>query len=273
MSLMGIHVADINDIIDPQNKNINFFQFFVQPTNDYKNPKYNDIYHFIKKNKIYLIVHASYSINLARRWKETDWMVQQFIAEIRIADQLGCFGVVIHTGKQLELSKSEALNNMYTSLLYVHESTKECQKVRIIIETPSGQGTETLTKIEDFCNFMNKFYQHPDKLIQDRFGVCIDTCHVFASGHPIHTQTGMNDFFSTIDRIIGIDRIKLCHLNDSKKSKGSKIDRHANIGSGMIPKKQLLKIVGFMKNLEIPIVLETPYDGIYADHRLLLQTV
>ncbi len=265
MSLIGIHTSDIRTIEKNAIKGINLLQFFVSPMTDYSKIEYVKAFEFAKKNNIYFFVHASYSINLSKRWIDSDWWVQQFINEIQICSDIKTSGIVIHTGKQMELSKAEAINNMYTFLLHIHFKTSKQQNVRILLETPSGQGSETLTKIFDFCKFMNKFYNHPDKKIRERFGICVDTCHIFAAGHDIRTKEDMNIFFGTIDKMIGIDKIKLCHINDSLKDLGSNIDRHANIGHGKIGAEAIIRIVNFMKELQIPIIFETPHNLIYND--------
>ena len=269
MSLIGIHISDISTIELNVSKGINLFQFFVSPMTNYREPMYEKAFAFAKKNNIYFFVHASYSINLSKRWTDSDWWVQQFINEIQICGEINTRGIVIHTGKQMDLSKAEAINNMYTLLLHIHSKTLKQQNVRILLETPSGQGSETLTQIFDFCKFMNKFYDHPDKKIGERFGICVDTCHIFAAGHDIRSKEDMNIFFGTIDKMIGINKIKLCHLNDSKNDLGSKIDRHANIGHGKIGAEAIIRIVNFMKELQIPIIFETPGNLIYTDYQMI----
>lgn len=272
MSLVGIHVSNLNDINDLVNKGINLFQIFVSVSTDYNSEKYTKILKMIKNKKIYIVVHASYTINLARRWTDFDWWIQQLINEIQISGKIGAFGIVVHTGKQLDLSISEALNNMYTSFLYIHNKTLDYMDVKIIIETPSGQGTETLTNIVDLCKFMNKFYKHPDKNINERFGICIDTCHIFAAGNDIRSEKGTDIFFGIINDAIGIDKIKLCHVNDSKGELGLNLDRHQNIGKGEIGKKAIINIVKFMKKLDVPLILETPWKFIYADYILVINS-
>lgn len=273
-SLIGVHISNILDIqkeIDTTLifNNINLVQIFVSATINYTDDKFGDILNYLKLHKIYLIIHASYSINLSRRWTNNDWWIQQFIGEINGAAQIGAFGIVVHTGKKLELSNAEAINNMYMALLYIHHKTESHQKVRIMLETPSGQGTETLVSIEDFCRFMKKFYDHPDQKIRDRFGICVDTCHIFAAGNDIRNEKDMNKFFKTINDTIGTDKIKLCQVNDSKKGLGSKLDRHETIGKGEIGSESIIRIVRFMKSLEIPIVLETPENGLINDYKIL----
>lgn len=276
MSLIGVHVNDITEIMDILEKNevyknLGLVQIFVSATGNYSDTKYKHIKNNLKQKDIRLVVHASYSINLSRRWTETDWWIQQFIGEIEAAHELRAFGIVIHTGKKLELSDAEAINNMYTSLLHIHAKTKDSHIVKILIETPSGQGTETLTKLEDLCRFLNKFYRHPDKSLHDRFGICFDTCHVFASGYDIRTSADMNNVFGIIDKSIGINKIKLCHINDSKKGLGSKLDRHENIGDGKIGEKSIKQIVKFMKDLGVPMILETPSKNIDRDYDMLIE--
>lgn len=271
-SLIGIHISRIDDVmgnIDKHFKNIDLIQIFVNATTNYNDKKYTDAVQYLQKKKIKLVVHGSYSINLAKRWTETDWWIQQFIGEIKVSHQLGSFGIVIHTGKQLDLTTAEALNNMYTALLYTHQKTEAQQDVRIIIETPSGQGTETLTEIYEFCRFMKKFYMHPNEKVRQRFGICVDTCHIFAAGNDIRDEKSINQFFGIIDKTIGIEKIKLCQINDSKKGLGEHLDRHENIGIGKIGKQAIGLVVEFMKELEIPIVLETPDLRIRKDYEFL----
>lgn len=265
MSLIGVHTSDLLDVDSNVWKNIKLFQIFVSSTVDYHSEKYKNILKYVKKNNIHLLVHASYSINIARDWKSSDSMVQQFIAEIQRASDIGAFAIVIHVGKHLDLSIPEALNNMYTLLLYVHSKTAKT-KVQILIETPAGQGSETLVNIDDFCKFMNKFYKHPNKEIKERFGMCVDTCHIFAAGYDIRTKQQTDYFYSVIDKTIGIDKIKVCHINDSKKGLGSRTDRHENIGHGEIGLEPLKRIISFMKSLEVPIIFETPANLIYSDY-------
>ena len=280
MSLIGIHVGALTDIIDIdktgstsiyQIKGLKFIQAFVSASVDYTNKKYDNIRKLIKADILKLVIHSSYSINLARNWSERDWWIQQFIADINATHILGGFAIVIHTGKQLEISEKVAINNMYTSLLYIHANTKHAQNIKILIETPSGQGTETLIDIDKMCQFISKFTSHPDPDIRSRFGMCLDTCHIFASGYDIRSKSLITDLFKKIDAIIGIDKIKLCHLNDSKNDLGSKIDRHENIGNGYIGKSVLMRIVKFFNALKIPIILETPSNGLIKDYLYLIQ--
>lgn len=267
--MIGVHTSDIDDILVLNDKyGIKFFQLFLVSLKDYKTKDYSDKIKEINKRKIKLVVHGSYSANLARNWTPVDWFIQQHIQEIKACEIFGSFGIVIHTGKSLDLSIPEAMNNMYSALMYIHEQTIK-SNVKIILETPSGQGTETLTKIEDLCHFMKKFFNHPKDHVKNRFGLCIDTCHIFAAGYNIRRNKDMIKFFDVIKDEIGLDKIKLCHVNDSKGDVGSRLDRHQTIGLGKIGKKSIKNIVKLMNILEIPLVLETPHANIIDDYEFL----
>jgi deoxyribonuclease-4 len=267
--MIGIHVSNINDIVLYNDKyNIKFFQLFVSPLEDYNSSDNQKIIKEIKKRKITIVIHGSYSANLARNWKTTDWFIQQYIQEIKACELVGAYGIIIHTGKSLNLTLPEAINNMYSSLMYIHQQTMK-SNVKIIIETSSGQGSETLTDVNDLCKFMNKFFNHPKKNVSNRFGLCIDTCHIFAAGYDIRNNKETINFFKIIKETIGIDKIKLCHVNDSKGDIGSKIDRHQNIGLGKIGKKGIFNIIKLMNTLQVPMVLETPHSNIINDYNII----
>ena len=170
----------------------------------------------------------------------------------------------------MQYSESAAINNMFSSLLYVHQVTKDSD-VKLLIETPAGQGTELLADIEDFVRFMQKFDSIP--ALSERFGICVDTCHIYSAGYDIATKRGVSAFFDTIDRGVGISKIKLVHLNNSRAELGSKIDRHDNLKTGTLKMKSIRTVVQFINSLEIPMVLETPsgdnYDLILSDYQIL----
>lgn len=273
MSLLGIHISNIYDIPELHKKhNINYFQFTVSPTINYTN-EHPIIINYIKNNNIYCSIHSSYSINLGSPWKVSDWKIQQLINEIIICDQLGAFCIIVHTGKSLNYTITEAINNMYTALLYIHQQTIKYSNIKILIETPSGQGTEILTNVDDFCNFINKFITHPDKTLAERINICIDTCHIFAAGYDISNKLILNKYFGHIDDIIGINKIKLIHINDSKDICLSKKDRHANIGKGKIGKHNIINLIKCINKLEIPMMLETPSKEIINDYELIMKVL
>jgi len=243
--LIGSHIDNINDV--PKKSNI--VQLF----------KNNKILNKKNKNEIEnKVVHASYSINLANNWDDYSWWIDLFIDEILYSAEINAMFIVIHLGKRLKLTKEETLNNMFTSLLHVHNKTKKANNVKILIETSAGQGTETCFLLEDLAYFYKKISKHENIEFKNRFGICLDTCHIFAAGYDISNSKNIKHFLNKFNKLIGIEHIKLIHLNDSKYKVGSMIDRHENIGIGYIGKKALLCIAKFFIKKNIPIILETP---------------
>lgn len=274
MSLIGIHIDSSQEgikesILKAKKYGANFVQFFVNTS--IKDKKfYLEINKLLSENKMKCVVHASYTINLAQNWDSYTWSVHEFIDEIKLASIVGAEFIVVHLGKLLNLSKEEGINNTYTSLLYIHNETKE-SKVKILLETSTGQGTEMGYKLEDLTIIYRKLSKHRNEEIVDRFGICLDTCHVFSAGYNFNNKKAVEIFFDNFNELIGIGEIKLVHLNDSKVPCGSKVDRHENIGKGHIGKKMLDVLSNIFKKYKIPQILETPYPGIYEDLRLLLR--
>jgi deoxyribonuclease-4 len=269
---VGIHIdSNIKNILNSLKLaykfNAKVVQFFVNTC-----AKDKDIYDklkiLLKKYKITSIVHISYTINCSRNWDENSWWINQFIDEIELSEYIGAKYCVVHLGKQLELSIEESINNMYTSLLYVHNKTKNAN-IKILLETSSGQGTEIAYKLEDLGYLFRKFSQNKNSAIVHRFGICIDTCHIFSAGYNIVSREARKMYFETFNKLIGLNYIKLLHLNDSKVICGAKIDRHENIGKGYIKEKPLYIIAKFFSDL--PIVLETPYENIFKDLKKILK--
>ncbi len=267
MNLFGSHIdSDINKITNEtkliKEYNGNIVQFFVH-SNLNKNS-----YEKIKKNLIDLnmkaVIHASYTINIAQEWTEHSWWLKQLYLEMELAEYIGAFGIVIHLGKQLKLSNQQGLNNMYTSLLYIYNKTKNFN-LKILLETSTGQGSEMCYDLEEFAYFFNKFL----KINKDKFRICVDTCHIFQAGYDIRTTKNINKYISNFDRLIGIKYIGLIHLNDSKNELGSKLDRHESLGDGYIGKGAIEYISKFFFNINVPIILETPNNKLKKELELL----
>jgi len=154
------------------------------------------------------------------------------------------------------------------ALIHVHQQTHNL-KVKILLETSTGQGSEIGYKLEDLSFIYRKLSKHKNINVRNRFGICLDTCHIFVAGYNIKNKNTRKIYFDKFNELIGFKHIKLIHLNDSKNNIGSKIDRHENIGNGYIGKIPLLTICQIFKNLHIPIILETPYRNIINDLKLL----
>lgn len=267
MTLIGFHIdSDIKDIYMEieriKNLKCNFIQIFVKPMIKNADIIYLELKNILKQNKISCVVHSNYTFNCANNWDKYSWWVNQLIMEIEMANIIGAYGIVIHLGKQIKLSYEKAFENMVSSLKYVHEKTKQ-YNVKLLIETSSGQGSEMCYKIEELA----KLYKYFSK--NDRFGICLDTCHIFASGYNLKDNKHIDIFFNMFDKLIGITNIKLIHLSDSKEQIGSHKDRHINFDDGYIGSKSLKYIFNFFNKLKVPIIIETPYNKQKHDLSLL----
>ena len=245
--LIGAHIKHYNSfdkLIDIcLSLNINVLQIFISnPLNRYfKKRSDYEYYNFrdmLKKHDIITYFHSSYICNLANKFSPNNWAVKLIIAEITVGEMIDYKGSVIHVGKYKNLSISDAIYNMKQSIDYILDNTKFG---KIIIETSSGQGTELFTNPTDIVYFIKSF----DKDKQERLGLCVDTCHIFAAGHKLTHS------------IFSLPFISLIQLNNSKTPFKSLIDRHENIEDGYIKPKILLNIVETYGK-SIPIVLETP---------------
>ena len=259
--LVGKHITNHPDHLFDSLKWIidhkcNLIQLFIDVFHNNKSliDKFNN---FVKKNDVTVIVHSSYTINLSKSNDTRDSNIQHLIYEISIAHAINAKYIVLHMGKKLDLELSQAYNNMFMNLVYVVNSTKNTP-VKILLETPAGQGTELCFKLEDFSYFFKKISKN--KNIIQRFGICIDTCHIFAAGYDISTLSGVRLYFEAFEELIGIKYINLIHLNDSKNKVGSCVDRHECIGKGCIKEKMLLLLAFKFYSLNVPIILETSSD-------------
>lgn len=270
--MYGLHInSDPNQIIEQlifyKENNCEVIQMFVN-----MNKKFEKIYLDIKKKalelKINIIVHASYTINIAQEWTEYSWWITQLIEEIKIADKINSKYIVIHLGKKIDLDDNTAMNNMYSSLLYIHNQTKNLS-IKLLLETSSGQGSEMCTTITSLSILMNKFLNSKNELIKNRFGVCVDTCHIFSAGYPINNKDDTIKYIKEFEEKIKISNIKVLHLNDSKNKVGSNVDRHENINNGFIGIEGLKPLIKLCFKLNIPIILETPDENIKNDLNIL----
>ncbi len=245
--MIGIHINELTqeELNKIKKYKLKYIQIFYN--NNYKKTK-TLLYEF----KLEAIVHASYTINLAKKFDEHSIFIEQFIKEIKFAKLINAKYIIIHLGKYLELDKQTAINNMVISLIYIINKTSD---IEILIETSSGQGTELGYKLDEFAEIFNRV-KH-----LNRVNICLDTCHVFTAGYDINN---FNKFKSEFDKLIGLKHIKVVHLNNSKYKIGERIDRHSNLNDGNI--NNLVEIAKwFIENNKSIIILETPKHKINED--------
>lgn len=204
---------------------------------------------FAKEN-VGIVIHSHYQINIANNTKIA---ISSLVKDLKIAEEIGAIGVVVHTGKSVHLELKKAKKNMFDVLITIAENTPG-YKTKIILETSSGQGTETCSEVSEFVDFFNSLKKTK---YADRFTICIDTCHIFAAGYDISKKKIFKEYLEYIDSNLG-DNIGLIHLNNSKKELGSYVDRHQNLNIGHINESSLVHIFNVFKKRNIPIILETP---------------
>jgi len=268
--MYGLHInSDPNIICDEliKYKDLKCLQMFVNINPKYK-LKYNEFKNLALKNKINIVVHLSYTINIAQTWDEYSWWITQLIMEIKLSNEINAKAVVLHLGKSLDIDSNVALNNMYSSLLYIASKIRDID-IKILLETSSGQGSEMCISLQELSNFINKLLKHKNKNISDKFGICVDTCHIFNAGYNLNTPKDVYNYFKEFDEKIDVKNIKVIHLNNSKTELGSKIDRHENLEIGKIKLEGIKEIIKFCYKLDILIVLETPDEFIEDDLEII----
>jgi deoxyribonuclease IV len=207
-----------------------------------------------------LVIHANYLINLASpnpvlRVRS----IQAFHQEIVRAAALGADFLVIHPGCGMGAG-------VESSTAAVAQSLKQAARglhfgdLRILLENTAGQGSSLGSRLEELQAILQLCPDLP-------LGVCIDTAHTFASGWSIHTEEGLSHALRDIDRIVGLDRVAVVHVNDSKTALGSRVDRHQHIGKGLIGLEAFGRILNHPLLAKCAFILETPIDKPGDDKR------
>lgn len=196
-----------------------------------------------------LVVHAPYIINLANKVNpRTREIALEFLEkEINRVIEIGAFYLVIHPGSHVSQTKEEGIQAIIEALNLV---VKKEHNIMILLETMAGKGTEIGRTFEEI-KYILENVENPDK-----YGVCLDTCHINDAGYDL---TKFDDVLDEFDRLIGIERIKVVHVNDSKNPMGAQKDRHENIGKGTIGFDILYSIVHNERLKHTIKILETPW--------------
>ncbi len=199
-----------------------------------------------------VIVHDIHLSNLAS--PKPDVLAkssQAFREQMELAHVLGLRYIVTHLGAHLGEGEAFGLKRLTKSFDRLFE-TAEAPDVIVLLETTAGQGTNLgycFEHIRDVIG-MSKY--------PDRFGVCFDTCHVFAAGYDIRTEADCSKTFSQFDDTVGLNRLKAFHLNDAKSTYQSRVDRHEHIGEGNIGVPAFAYILNDPRFAAIPLIIETP---------------
>jgi deoxyribonuclease-4 len=198
-----------------------------------------------------VVSHASYLINLATTFPALrEQSIAAFIDEIDRAEALGLLGVVIHPGTCTAGPDDEALR-LIADAIRVAFKARPRLKTLVLLEHTAGQGRTLGHRFEHLAAIITHLRG------SRRVGVCLDTCHLIASGYDITTEAGYRDTFEQFDRIVGIDRLKAFHGNDSKRPCGSRVDRHEHIGHGCIGLEPFRRLLHDARFAGLPILIET----------------
>lgn len=198
-----------------------------------------------------IVVHAPYIINLASFKPETFQLAIDFLKkEIARTEALGAKYIVLHPGSHTGKGEEYGIERIVEGL---NEVLVPEQNVLIALETMAGKGSEVAYKFEHIAEIMEK------TKLSDKLAVCMDSCHIHDAGYDIVSD--FDKVLEEFDHLVGLDRLKVFHVNDSKNPRGARKDRHENIGLGHIGFEALSRIVHHDALKDIPKILETPYVG------------
>ncbi len=234
----------------------NTFQFFSRNPRGGNAKEFNEkdlkAFQDIRKENNFgkLLAHAPYTMNLAAANDDTYDFAKKIIKEdIKRMDSIGVEYICFHPGSHVGSGVETGIKKIVDGL---NQAITGEENITVLLETMSGKGTEIGRNFEEIKAIIYGV-EHNEKI-----GVCMDTCHVFSAGYDIVND--LDGVLEEFDRIIGLERLKTIHLNDSMMPFNNNKDRHAGIGEGEIGMKAILEIVNHPKLKEIPFFLETPYD-------------
>jgi len=196
--------------------------------------------------------HGSYLVNLASPSEEFLARSREcFRTEMERCHALGIPFLVFHPGAHMGRGEALGLRDLARSLDHVLERT-EGLAVMPLLEVTAGQGTSLGHRFEHLAEVLERVRQ------PERLGVCLDTCHLFAAGYDLATPRGYEATFDAFRRTVGFGKLRAIHLNDSKRERGSRVDRHARAGEGRLGLATFRRIVNDRRFQGIPLVVETP---------------
>lgn len=222
-----------------------------------------DIEEFRQRRKKYkierVVVHIPYLINLASPYKTLyRKSIKAYIEDLNEAQQLGAEFLVTHMGSHANTSELSGIDRFAAALNTIFDSTKGV-KTKLLLENTSGSGSWLGYKFTHHKMIYSRVGQ------PERLGICLDTAHAFAAGYDLKTEIGLNSMLEEIDELVGMDKLEVIHLNDSKKDFASRLDQHEHIGTGKIGLAGIQRIVKHPKLKNAVFILETPKMTIKDD--------
>ena len=264
MGLIGAHVSAAGGVENAPARgtaiNADSIQIFTANQNQWfpKEPGEENSKEYRKAMKKELpkmtISHASYLLNMGSpEEKKLNMSRRAFLSELDRCDTCGVEYVVFHPGSHMKTDEKECLSRISESLNYCLDKRPDGE-VTVLIENTAGQGTNVGFRFEHLIGIIEGVEK------KDRMGVCFDTQHCFAFGYDIRTEKGWKETFDEFDKTVNLKWLKAFHINDSKKEFGSRVDRHENIGKGLLTMETFWCLVNDDRFTELPMLLETPVD-------------
>ena len=198
-----------------------------------------------------IVSHASYLINLATT--EPGLRAQSLAAfadELERAEALGLLGVVIHPGTCTAGTEDDALRLIAAGVRSVF-ATRPRSRTMVLLEHTAGQGRTLGYRFEQIAAIIDHLDGSP------RVGVCLDTCHLVASGYDIVSESGYQETFTAFEHLVGLGRLEVFHGNDSKRPCGSRVDRHEHIGQGCLGLEPFRRLLHDPRFARLPLMIET----------------
>jgi deoxyribonuclease-4 len=196
--------------------------------------------------------HDSYLINLGTPddalWQKS---IDSLTEELERAEALGLCDLVVHPGAHVGSGEEAGLARIAQALNILHRRTRGFT-TKIDLETTAGQGSTLGHRFEHLQRILAEVSE------PERLGVCCDTCHLFASGYSLAPQAEYNETIDALDQTVGASRVRVWHLNDSKRPRGSRVDRHAGIGRGLMGLESFRLLLNDSRFRALPMILETP---------------
>lgn len=273
--LIGSHVSMggkdmlLGSVKEALSYQANTFMFYTgAPQNTKRKPvsrmKIQEALALMKENGIdknNIVVHAPYIINLANTLKkETYELAVSFLREeIQRVEEIGMRRLVLHPGSHVKAGEEAGINSI---ILGLNDVLTENQNVVVCLETMAGKGSELGISIDQLAYIIDHVFY------KDKLGICLDTCHLNDAGYDLSL---FDEILDEIDQKIGLDKVLVVHVNDSKNPRGAHKDRHENIGYGTIGFDILNAIVHNKRLENVPKILETPYIDNKAPYKEEIQ--
>jgi deoxyribonuclease-4 len=199
-----------------------------------------------------VVAHATYLINLAAADGDVrNKSVAAFAVELMRCHALGITGLVVHPGAHMGDGDETGIRRIADALDEVERLVGDV-RAKVLLECTAGQGSAIGWRFEHLAEIRGRVRS------PERVGVCIDTCHLFAAGYELRTQTGYDETMAAFDRVVGLEHLACIHVNDSVRELGSRVDRHAAIGEGEIGLAGFRHLVRDERLAAVPKILETP---------------